>query len=1036
MLDAIIKSSLKNRLLVILGACATLVAGGLTILQIPVDVFPDLTAPTVVLLTEAHGMAPEEVESMVTFPIETAINGATGVRRVRSSTAMGISIVWVEFDWGMEIFRARQIVNEKLQLISGQLPAGVQIPVLAPVSSIMGEIMLVSIASDRHSELDVRSQADWTLRRRLLAVPGVSQVVPIGGGRKQYQVRVDPDKLLAFDVTLHDVLSAVEESNRNSSGGVFMENGQEYLIRGIGRVYSVQDIGNSVITVRGNVPVLVKDVAEVTIDAATKIGDGSVNGKSAVVIAIQKQPGANTLELTRRIETTLGEIQQDLPKGMVLNSEIFRQADFIQRAVDNVQSTLRDGAVLVVIILFLFLANIRSTLISLTAMPLSLIFAVFVLKLFDSTINTMTLGGMAIAVGAIVDDAIIDVENVFRRLKENARKREDERRPSLDVIFDASREIRASIVNATLIIIVVFVPLFFLSGVEGRLLRPLGIAYIASIIASLIVALTVTPAMCAYLLPRARFMQREGDTLLVRWLKARYARSLDGVLRRPTLVLAGAILMLLVSVAVLPFLGKAFLPEFNEGSLTLSVLTMPGTSLDESNKIGNMVEGILLSHPAIKSTARRTGRAELDEHAQGVNAAELDARFELNGQSREELLGDLRRMLSVVPGTSITIGQPLGHRIDHMLSGTRANIAVKVFGPDLYRLRAIAQDIRSQMEGVQGVVDLAVEQQMDVPQIRVKADRLAMAKYGMTVAEFSEAIDVAFNGEVVSHVLEGQQTFDLLVRFDENSRGSIRKIKGVRFDTPTGARVPISELASITSEKGPNTISRESVQRKIVVQANVSGRDLRSVVDDIRSRIGANVPMPHGYHVDYGGQFESEQEATRIIGILSVISILAIYLILFVEFRSFKIALLVMVNLPLALIGGIFAVLFSDGIISVASLVGFITLFGIATRNGILMISHYNHLMSEGVDLRETIKRGSLERLAPVLMTALTAALALIPLVLAAHEPGSEIQAPMAIVILGGLLSSTALNMIVIPALYWKFGPRSVAKFTGIENAS
>jgi CzcA family heavy metal efflux pump len=1036
MLDAIIKSSLKNRLLVILGACATLVAGGFTILQIPVDVFPDLTAPTVVLLTEAHGMAPEEVESMVTFPIETAINGATGVRRVRSSTAMGISIVWVEFDWGMEIFRARQIVNEKLQLISGQLPAGVQIPVLAPVSSIMGEIMLVSIASDHHSELDVRSQADWTLRKRLLAVPGVSQVVPIGGGRKQYQVRVDPDKLLAFDVTLHEVLSAVEESNRNSSGGVFMENGQEYLIRGIGRVYSVEDIGNSVITVRGNVPVLVKDVAEVTIDAATKIGDGSVNGKSAVVIAIQKQPGANTLELTRRIEETLGEIQHNLPKGMVLNSEIFRQADFIQRAVDNVQSALRDGAVLVVIILFLFLANIRTTLISLTAMPLSLIFAVFVLKLFDSTINTMTLGGMAIAVGAIVDDAIIDVENVFRRLKENARKREEERRPSLDVIFDASREIRASIVNATLIIIVVFVPLFFLSGVEGRLLRPLGIAYIASIVASLIVALTVTPAMCAYLLPRARFMQREGDTLLVRWLKARYARSLDGVLRKPTLVLAGAVLLLLVSVAVLPFLGKAFLPEFNEGSLTLSVLTMPGTSLDESNKIGNMVEGILLSHPAIRSTARRTGRAELDEHAQGVNAAELDARFELNGQSREELLGDLRRMLSVVPGTSITIGQPLGHRIDHMLSGTRANIAVKVFGSDLYRLRAIAHDIRSQMEGVQGVVDLAVEQQMDVPQIRVKADRLAMAKYGMTIAEFSEAIDVAFNGEVVSQVLEGQQTFDLLVRFDENSRGSIQKIKGVRFDTPTGAKVPISELASITSEKGPNTISRESVQRKIVVQANVSGRDLRSVVDDIRARIGANVPMPQGYHVDYGGQFESEQEATRIIGILSVISILAIYLILFVEFRSFKIALLVMVNLPLALIGGIFAVLFSDGIISVASLVGFITLFGIATRNGILMISHYNHLMSEGVDLRETIRRGSLERLAPVLMTALTAALALIPLVLAAHEPGSEIQAPMAIVILGGLLSSTALNMIVIPALYWKFGPRSVPTFTGIVNAT
>jgi len=1024
MLDAIIKSSLKNRLLVIIGACAILVAGVVTVFHIPVDVFPDLTAPTVVLLTEAHGMAPEEVETMVTFPVETAVNGATGVRRVRSSTAMGISIVWVEFDWGTDIFLARQIVNEKLQLISGQLPSGVQIPVLAPVSSIMGEIMLVSISGEHHSELDVRSYADWTIRKRLLAVPGVSQVIPIGGGRKQYQVLVDPDKLLAFDVSLHEVLQAVAASNQNSSGGVFMEKGQEYLIRGLGRVYTVDDIRNSVVTVRNKVPVLVRDVAETKIDAATKIGDGSVNGRSAVVIAILKQPGANTLDLTRRIEETLAEIQQTLPQGMVINSRIFRQADFIQVAIENVQAALRDGAILVVVILFLFLANVRSTIISLTAMPLSLIFAIFVMKLFDISINTMTLGGMAIAVGAIVDDAIIDVENVFRRLKENAKKPERHRRLPLDVIFEASKEIRSSIVNATLIIIVVFLPLFFLSGVEGRLLRPLGVSYIASIAASLIVALTVTPAMCAYLLPRARFMQREGDSFVVRWLKARYSNSLGIVLRKPNLVLGGAIAALLAAVAVLPFLGRAFLPEFNEGSLTLSVLTMPGTSLEESNKIGDMVEGILLSHPAIKSTARRTGRAELDEHAQGVNAAELDARFELKGRSKEALLDELRRMLSIVPGTNITIGQPLGHRIDHMLSGTRANIAVKVFGTDLYRLRAIAQDIKKHMEGVQGVVDLAVEQQMDVPQIRVRANRLAMAKYGMTVADLSEAIDVAFNGEVVSQVLDGQQTFDLLVRFDEANRGSIEKIKHVRFDTPTGAKVPISELASVISEKGPNTISRESVQRKIVVQANVSGRDLRSVIDDIRSRIGANVLLPQGYHVEYGGQFESEQEATRIISILSIAAILVIYLILYLEFKSFRTALLVMVNLPLALIGGVFAVYITDGIVSIASLVGFVTLFGIATRNGILMISHYNHLLSEGVNFRESVFRGSMERLTPVLMTALTAALALIPLALAANQPGSEIQAPMAIVILGGLLSSTALNMIVIPALFIKYGSR------------
>ncbi len=1022
MLDKIIKASLKNRLLVIITAAVLLIVGVITVTQIPVDVFPDLTAPTVVILTEAHGMAPEEVETLVTFSIETSVNGATGVRRVRSSTAMGISIVWVEFDWGTDIFIARQIVNEKLQLVTGQLPKGVAAPVLAPISSIMGEIMLVSISSDRHSELDVRSVADWTIRKRLLAVAGVSQVIPIGGGKKQYQVLVDPDKLLAFDVTLQDVVAAVEKSNQNSSGGVFMEKGQEYLIRGLGHVYSVDDIGNAVVAVHKSVPVLVRDVADVKIDAATKIGDASVNAKPAVVVSIQKQPGANTLELTHRIERTLDEIQKTLPEGMLINTHIFRQADFIQVAIDNIEDVLRDGAILVVIVLILFLGNIRTTFISLTAMPLSLISAVFVMKFFDITINTMTLGGMAIAVGAVVDDAIIDVENVFRRLKENAHLREAERRPYLDVIFDASREIRSSIVNATLIIIVVFLPLFFLSGVEGRLLQPLGIAYIASIGASLIVALTVTPALCAYLLPRAKFMQKEGDSFVVHRLKMAYGKTLDIVLARPKTVLLVAVVALFLAVGILPFMGRAFLPEFNEGSLTISVLTIPGTSLDESNKIGKMVEEILLSHPAIKSTARRTGRAELDEHAQGVNAAELDARFELDGKSKEEMLEELRKTLSVVPGTNITIGQPLGHRIDHMLSGTRANIAVKIFGTDLYKLRSIAEQVRKEMQNIGGVVDLAVEQQIDVPQIRIKANRLTMAKYGMTIADFSEAIDVAFNGEVVSQVLEGQQTFDLMVRFNENNRGSIEKIKQARFDTPAGVKIPISELASISSEKGPNTISRENVQRKIVVQANVAGRDLRSVIEDIQKTVTANVNMPEGFYVEYGGQFESEQAATRIIAILSIAAILAIYLILYLEFRSFKTALLIMVNLPLALIGGIVAVFFSSGIISVASLVGFITLFGIATRNGILMISHYNHLIAEGKEFTQAIRQGSMERLSPVLMTALAAGLALIPLALAADQPGSEIQSPMAIVILGGLLSSTALNMIVIPALFLRYG--------------
>ncbi len=1021
MLDKIILVSLRNRMLVILSGMLLLVVGAFTIGQIPVDVFPDLTAPTVVILTEAHGMATEEVETMVTFPIETAVNGATGVRRVRSSSAMGISIIWVEFDWGTDIFIARQIVNEKLQLIAGQLPTEVSSPALAPISSIMGEIMLISISSDRHSAVDVRTAADWTIRKRLLAVPGVSQVVPIGGGKKQYQVLVDPDKLLAYHLSIIDVLHAVEKSNTNSSGGVFMEKGQEYLIRGIGRVFSVDDIGESVITLRNKVPILVRDVAEIKIDAATKIGDGSVNAKPAVVISIQKQPGANTLELTKKIETTLDEIQKTLPQGMTINSHIFRQSDFIQIAIDNVLTALRDGAFLVIVILIVFLGNARTTFISLTAMPLSLIFAIFVMKLFDITINTMTLGGMAIAMGAIVDDAIIDVENVFRRLKENSRKPESERKIVKEVVFIASKEIRSSIVNATLIIIVVFLPLFFLSGVEGRLLRPLGIAYIASIGASLIVALTITPALCSYLLSKTSLFDTEEESFVVRLLKRMYGKTLNIVLARPNAIIFGAVLALLASSAIVPFLGRAFLPEFNEGSLTLSVVTLPGTSLDESNKLGTLVEKILLSHPCIKTTARRTGRAELDEHAQGVNSAELDARFELDDRSKEQMLEELRKSLSVVPGTNITIGQPLGHRIDHMLSGTRANIAVKVFGPDLQQIRFLADNIKKQMESVEGIVDLAVEQQINVPQIRIKPNRLVLSQYGMTVEDFSEAIDVAFNGEVVSQVLEGQQSFDLLVRYNDDHRGSIDKIKRALFDTPSGAKVPITELAAITSEKGANTISRENVQRKIVVQANVAGRDLRSVVEDIQQRLSANLKLPEGYYVEYGGQFESEQRATRIIMLLSIAAIFIIYLILYFEFQSFRTALLVMVNLPLALIGGIIAVFFSSGIISIASLVGFITLFGIATRNGILMVSHYNHLLEEGKSLLDAVQQGSLERLSPILMTALSAGLALLPLALGGDKPGNEIQSPMAIVIIGGLVSSTALNMIVIPALFVKY---------------
>ena len=1022
MLDTIIQRSLKNRFLVVILSVCLLIIGTIIVLDMPVDVFPDLTAPTVTIMTEAHGMAPEEAEVLITFPIETAVNGATGVRRVRSSTAAGVSIVWVEFDWGMEIFRARQIVTEKLQLVAGQLPRGVSAPTLAPVSSIMGEIMLVSIASDTHSELEVRSVADWTIRRRLLAIPGVSQVIPIGGGKKQYQVMVHPERLIAFNVALEEVVRAVERSNMNASGGVLREKGQEYLIRTLGRIYSIEDLEQAVVTVQAGVPVLIRDVADVQIGAATKIGDAASNAKSAVIISIQKQPDVNTLELTERIEAVLQEVQTTLPAGMQINPLIFRQADFIQVAIENVMEALRDGALLVVVILFLFLGNVRTTFISVTAMPLSLIFAVFVMKMFDISINTMTLGGMAIAIGAIVDDAIIDVENVFRRLQEQQHLPKEEQLPVMTVIFEASREIRSSIVNATAIIIIVFLPLFFLSGVEGRLLQPLGIAYIASIGASLFVALTVTPALCSYFLTRSSFLNQSRDSRLTRLLQKAYAWILDHVLARPLAVLGGAVVIFAGALFLVPMLGRAFLPEFNEGSLTINVITLPGTSLDESNKIGTMVEGLLLTHPAIQSTARRTGRAELDEHAQGVNAAEIDARFELNGQSKDDMLDELRRKLTLVPGANITIGQPIGHRIDHMLSGTRANIAVKIMGPDLYRLRMLGTQVRDQMEPVPGVVDLAVEQQVDVPQIRIKAQRRAMAKYGMSAADLADMVDVAFNGEVVSQVLEGQETYDVVVRFDAASRRDQEAISHAWVDTPIGVKVPLSELAAITSEKGPNTISRENVQRKLVVQANVAGRDLGSVIEDIRTRIEGNLTIPAGYHIEYGGQFESEQEARRIIILLSLVAILGVYLVLYMEFQSLRTALMLMVNLPLSLIGGIVAVWLTSGVVSVASLVGFVTLFGIATRNGILMVSHYQRLIDEGKPLFEAIYQGSMERMRPVLMTALVAGLALIPLAMGGDLSGNEIQSPMAIVILGGLISSTILTMIVIPALFVRYG--------------
>ena len=1021
LMDRVIQWSLTNRLFVVIAALAVTVYGAVVATRMPVDVFPDLTAPTVTVLTEAHGLAPQEVESLVTFPIESATNGATGVRRVRSSSGIGISVVWVEFDWGTDIYVARQIVSEKLQLVAAQMPPDLGPPALAPISSIMGEILFLSVRSDVHGPLEVREAADWVIRKRLLSLPGVAQVVPIGGGVKQFQILVDPAKLGAFGVTLEQVTHAVELSNQNSTGGFYVRGGQESLIRGVGRFSGREDIEAVVVAVHDGVPVLIGQVADVVVGPAIKRGEGSSGGKPAVVIGVLKQPGANTLALTRIIDENLDEIQKTLPRGMTIDRSLFRQADFIETSVSNVTVALRDGAILVAIIIFLFLFNVRATLISLAALPVSLIVAILAMKAIGITLNTMTLGGLTIAIGALVDDAIIDVENVYRRLRDNRALPDDQRRSASVVIYDASREVRGSIVFATLIVMLVFLPLFFLSGVEGRLLYPLGFAYLVAIFASLVVALTLTPAMCAYVLSATKGLSH-GDSWLVRKLKAGYRPVLGAALRRPLIVIGASGALLAVALVLIPFLGRAFLPEFNEGALTISAVTLPGTSLEESDRLGRRVEEILLSFPEVASTARRTGRAELDEHAQDVNAAEIDVRLAMKERSKDELLAELRKAFTALPGMVITIGQPISHRIDHMLSGTRANIAIKLFGDDLAQLRTSAEEIRKVMAEVEGVVDLSVEQQVDIPQLAISFDREAIARYGLRTGELAEIVETAYAGEKVTQVLVEQRTYDVVVRYEDGQRADLDAIRDTVIDTPTGVRVPLKMLATIREDVGPNTISRENVQRKIVIMANVGGRDLRGVIDDIRAGVESKVALPPGYYVVYGGQFESEQEATRTITLLGLFVLAGIFLLLFLAFRSSGTALLVMVNLPLALIGGVVAIYSGSGILSVASLVGFITLFGIATRNGIMMVSHFEHLIHvEGAPFDEAVIRGSLERLAPILMTALCAGLALVPLVLAGDQPGNEIQSPMGVVILGGLLSSTALNMIVVPALYARF---------------
>ena len=994
----------------------------------PVDVFPDLTAPTVTILTEGHGMAPEEMETLVTFPIEAAINGASDVRRVRSATAVGIAVVWVEFDWGTDIFRARQVVAEKLALVGGSLPPQVERPILAPISSIMGEILFFAITSDQDDPLTLRTVVDTVVRRRLLAVAGVSQVTPIGGDKRQFQVIAHPDQLRANNISLTELLDGVRGASQNTSAGIYREGPQEYVLQTIGRVRTPEEIGNSVIALRGARPVLIRDVADVREGGALKRGEGSRNGTPAVIVGVQKQPGANTVELTARLDRELDALQRELPSGMVIDRLVFRQADFIEVAVENVIDALRDGGLLVVVIVVLFLTNLRAATITLTAIPLSLAAAVLVLRGFDATINTMTLGGMAIAIGALVDDAIIGVENVVRRLRDNAARPPAEQRSTAVVVRDATLEIRTSIVFATIIIALVFLPMFGLSGIEGRLLAPLAGAYIVAILASLAVAMIVTPALSFAFLPGAQSIVRGHDGWLARTLKARFARDLPRALDHPRLVMLTSAALLLIAVAAMTRMGTAFLPEFNEGTLTIQANTMPGTSLPKSDEIGRQVEEILLAQPEVVSTARRTGRAEYDEHVQGVEAVEIDVGLRETGRSRADLLAELRQRFSTLPGTNVTIGQPISHRIDHMLSGTRANIAVKIFGDDLPTLRRLGERVRDVMTGIPGAVDVSLEQQMDVPVVRFVLNRSVIAQYGLRANDVAEAVETSFAGTTVGRVFDRATTFDLVVKFDPASQGDFNRLADLPIDTPTGGPVPVRLLANVRREVGPNMILRENLQRRIVISSNVAGRDLGSVVEDMRSAVAQAVPMPAGYRVEYGGQFESEQSASQRLLLLTVAVVAGLFMLLVLAFGRPRDAVLVMLNLPLALIGGVAGVFLAGGIMSVASMIGFITLFGIATRNGIMLVSHIHHLIEEeGVtDFREAVERGARERLIPILMTAMSTALALIPLALSGGKAGSEIQTPMAIVILSGLMTSTLLNMVVVPTMYLRYARPSV----------
>lgn len=1026
MLNKVIKFSLENRLFVVAFAALLMVYGVFTIVNLPVDVLPDLNRPRVTIFLEANGMAPEEIETQLALPVETALNGASGVETVRSSSAIGIGMVFVEFDWNTDVFRARQLVAEKLQTV--QLPKGVT-PVMGPISSVMGQIMLVGISADSTSPADLRTLSDFTIRRRLMSIKGISQVIPIGGERVQYQVLISSAKLKQFNLSIDAVDKALALTNQNSTGGFFNQYGSEVLIRNVGRAYSLNDLKNTVVANRDGLPVLLSQVAEVQFGAAQKRGDASINGKPAVILTVEKQPDYSTIALTDEVEKALSELQVSLPKDVKLNPHIFQQKNFIEAALSNVEEALRDGFILIVIILFLFLLNFRTTIITLTAIPLSLVITAIIFHLFGYSINTLTLGGLAIAIGELVDDAIVDVENVFRRINEN--KIAKNPKPLLQVVYDASSEVRNSIVYATIIVVLVFIPLFYMQGMEGRIFAPLGIAYITSIVASLFVSLTVTPALCSYLL-KGQGEHGEKESWLVRFLKRQDTKILNWGLQKPKLIIASAIILIIASISIVPFFGTEFLPPFNEGSFTINLSTPAGTSLEESNKIGTMAEELMLQVPEVKYVSRRTGRAELDEHVEPVSNSEIDVLLKTETErTRNQILADIRSKLEILKGVTVNVGQPISHRLDHLLSGVRAQVAIKLFGPDLTDLRTNANQISEIIKTVPGVVDVQIEKQVMVPQLLIKVNRDALQRYGLQAGKVADDLEIFYNGKVTGQIIDGNKTFDILLRTTDEERTNIEAIRNTLIDAPDGTLIPLQQIATIENTTSINSVMHENTQRKITISCNVQGRDLGTTVQEIQNTVGEKLKLPEGYFVQYGGQFESQKSASRLILFLSFFSFIGIFLVLYSHFKSTQITLQIMLNIPLALIGSVIAVQLTGGTFSVATLVGFITLTGIASRNGIMMISHYIHLIEhEGETFsKQMIIRGSLERLVPVLMTALVAALALVPLTLDPQASGKEILYPVATVILGGLVSSTLLDMIVTPVVFYVFGEKAIAKY-------